>query len=299
MSNKTHLMILNEGIKAWNDWRNDNPEQKPNLEGADLREKNLTSINLIGVNLSKTNISGQNLSKINLTKANLTEANLAKTNLSGADLFMANLTKANLTKANLSGASLSVANFTEVNLSEANLSLTEALNTNFSKSIFTAACIQDWHINNITNLNNVICEYIYLKANHQERRPHDPNRTFAQGDFTRLFQQVRETVDLIFSNGIDWKTFLTAFQKLQIESGSSELSIQAIEKKQDGAFIIRVDTPINTDKEKIESSFWEKYNPLLESKDKEIKLLSQQTDFYSQQVEVIRKDNTRLLGIVE
>ena len=52
-------------------------------------------------------------------------------------------------------------------------------------------------------------------------------------------------------------------------------------------------------KETIEASFWYKYKPLLEAKDKEIKLLSEQKEFYSQQIEVIRKDNTRLLAIVE
>lgn len=195
----------------------------------------------------------------------------------------------NLRGVSLRKADLTNASFVGSDLSEADL----------SETTLTGACIQDWNINSQTKLQNVTCNYIFLKEDNQERRPSDPNKTFAPGDFANLVQKSLSTVDLIFSEGIDWQGFLDSFKRLQVEDGNRELVIQAIERKTNGAFVVRVEVPPDADKASIEESFWQKYNPLLEAKDREIKLLSQQTEFYSQQVEVIRTDNTRLIGIVE
>ena len=208
----------------------------------------------------------------------LTQVKLYKTNLSGANLSGANLNGANLNGANLNGA----------NLNGANLFAIQALETNFEGAILTAACIQDWNINSETKLNDVICEYIYLKLEYIEgkitfadRRPSDPNTIFAPGDFARLVQSLLETVDLIFSSGIDWSAFYSSFQVLQIENSEGELSIQAIERKHDGSFVVRVDVPSNVDKAAIEYKFYKqyqeelkkletKYHQELQAKDKEI-----------------------------
>ncbi len=319
MGDPKQLRIIRHGPKTWNKWRKQNPNIEINLSytllsGEDLTGANLTEAKLIGTDLTGANFTaganftGADLTRAHLTRAYLSEANLSEANLSEAKLTGAYLSNTNLSEANLSGLNLSGANLSNTNLSGANLSTTQALHTNFNNANLTGACIQDWNINHQTNLNNVSCDYIFLKQkwndktekyDFSERRPHDPNKNFKPGEFTTLFQKALETVDLIFLDGIDWTTFLTAFQKLQTEDNSGELSIQAIENKQDGAFVIRVNTPANTNKETIETSFWSKYQPLLEAKNKEIKLLSQQTEFYSEQIQFIRQDNTRLLGIIE
>ncbi|MFA9202316.1 MAG: pentapeptide repeat-containing protein, partial [Candidatus Nanopelagicaceae bacterium] len=123
---------------------------------------------------------------------------------------------------------------------------------------------------------------VYLKQDKQERRPHDPNKKFASGEFTKLFQKALETVDLIFSDGIDWQAFLASFEKLQVECGSDELAIQAIENKSGGAFVIRVEVPSKANKAEIEKYFKQeyetklkviedKYQNQLQAKDEEIK----------------------------
>ncbi len=280
MANEEQVRILKKGVDAWNLWRLTNHRVKRNrrvninLDGADLRGCNLTNVNLLYADLRGAN----------LTNVNLFYAELRSSNLRGANLRGANLTNASLSAADLRGANLNAANLRGANLTNASL---------------TGACIEDWNINTETHFEGVICDYIYLKEGQQERRPADPNRNFEPGEFAKLVEKYIEAVDLIFKDGIDWKAFLTAFQELQIESESGELSIQAIEKKRDGAFVIRVDAPADANKETIEASFWSKYQPLLEAKDREIKLLSQQTELYSEQIEVIRQDNTRLIGIVE
>ncbi|PHM05674.1 hypothetical protein [Nostoc sp. 'Peltigera malacea cyanobiont' DB3992] len=66
-----------------------------------------------------------------------------------------------------------------------------------------------------TNFTDVICDYIYLRQEQQERRPSSGN--FSYGEFAQLFQKSLETLDLIFRNGIDWDAFAYSFKKLEVE----------------------------------------------------------------------------------
>ncbi|MEM7727297.1 MAG: pentapeptide repeat-containing protein [Cyanobacteria bacterium P01_A01_bin.45] len=264
ISSHNCFAIIKQGVSVWNKWRESNYDYRVNLSAIDLRGYDLSNIDLRDVSLK-----GADLSDVNLCHANLSEANLVNANLSNA------------------------------NLSNTNLSRVQALGTNLTKSNLTGACLEDWNINNDTKLDNVVCDYIYLKDNFKERRPSAPDQIFNPGDLANLIQKISDTVDLIFSGGIDWQAFLTSFQDIQVEDGNRELIIQAIERKTNGAFVVRVEVPSNTDKAEIERYFWQKYNPILEAKDREIKLLLQQTDFYSEQIQSIRKDNTRVLEIIE
>jgi hypothetical protein len=256
MANEEHLALLKQGVKVWNNWRRETPKIKP-----DFIEANLNGADLRGAILRGAILRGAILSRAFLSRADLRGADLSGLDLSGAIL------------------------------SGADLRRTQALKTNFEGAIFTGACIEDWNINSETNL-NIICDYVYLKENQQERRPHDPNKNFAPGEFTKLFQKALETVDLIFSDGIDWQVFLASFQNLQVEYGSDELAIQAIEKKSGGAFVIRVEVPPDANKASIEEYFWQKYKPLLEAKNEQI-------IFYHKEIEIKRQENTRLMGIIE
>lgn len=86
MPNKAHLAKLKDGIKnenfdIWNRWRQENPDIKPNLSGAELS----------GAELSWANLSWANLSWANLSEANLSQAYLGGANLNGADFYPADL----------------------------------------------------------------------------------------------------------------------------------------------------------------------------------------------------------------
>ena len=80
MANEEHLKILEQGIKAWNKWREENPNIKPNLRNAKVRN------NLSEANLSMADLCGADLLFANLERANLRGANLNRANLSGAIL---------------------------------------------------------------------------------------------------------------------------------------------------------------------------------------------------------------------
>ena len=235
MANEEHLALLRQSVEAWNEWR-ENHNNYEIL--ADLTGANLTGINLKGANLGRANLTGADLTgayltRANLRMANLSEANLEGVDLSGGDLRMANLRMANLTEAilteaditgaylsfaNLRMASLSGANLSEANLkmtylgganltqanlrmanlSGANLEKTQAINTNFRQAIFTGSCLENWQINRATNLDDVICDFVYLRHPQQERLPSSGN--FSSGEFTKLFQNVLDAADSRFSS---------------------------------------------------------------------------------------------------
>ena len=230
MANEEHLALLRQGVDVWNEWRqnHNNYEILADLTGANLSGMSITRADLGRANLNGANLIGANLTEVNLRMANLSEANLAGANVTRADLRMANLRMANLSEANLAeaditGAYLSFANLrmahlNGANLREANLKMTylgganlteadlrmanlnganlegiQALNTNFRQAILTGSCLENWQIDRETNLEDVICDYVYLRHHQQERCP--SNRNFSSGEFTKLFRTALETVN--------------------------------------------------------------------------------------------------------
>ena len=282
-----------------------------NLEGASLESAILSFCNLRSANLKGANLEGANLEGITLIRADLEGAILEGANLEGASLRSVNLSFANLTNAKLSFAKLSFANLSCANLTNANLDRCQLLFASFQDAILTGACIQDWNINNETNFDNVICKYIYLKYEYEDdqiiykdRRPSDPNQDFKQSDLANLVESSLETVNFVFNNGIDWNAFLSAFQTVQIESNSDELSIQAIEKKRDGSFVVRVDVPTDVDKGEIEKAFFLKYQMDLQAKTEEYEkiLKFQDLAIQSKKEEIIqlhRQKSTDLMHIIQ
>ena len=240
-----------------------------NLNGANLNGANLTKANLSEVNLSEVNIKETNFKGANFKGANLGRHDLNMSNFAGADLSKADLSGVALTEVDLSGVNLGGQNFshrdltgtnlTGANLRNANFQVCTAISTNFNRADFTGACIKDWNINSETNLKGVICDYVYLGENQQERRPSDPNQSFKLGEFTKLFQEALKTVDLIFTDGIDWKAFFLSFQEVRAKYDDENLSIQAIEKKRGGVFVVRLEIPLKIDKAEIEQSVRELY----------------------------------------
>jgi hypothetical protein len=146
MANEEHLARLKQGVAAWNAWRRENREIRPDLTGADLSEADLTEADLIGPILPtvlktylireadparalRTYLTGVNLSGADLTKALKTYLT-TRVDLTGTDLTRADLTKALLIQADLRGANLDQADLGGADLSKADL--TRALLTGAS-----------------------------------------------------------------------------------------------------------------------------------------------------------------------
>jgi hypothetical protein len=111
MVNKEQLDILKQGSKVWNQWREKHPDIRPDLDGAYLRDANLTGAYLRGADLSEAD----------LRFANLIDAEVIDADLDGADLRVTNLNKANLSEANLYSVNLSEANLMFADLSRSDL----------------------------------------------------------------------------------------------------------------------------------------------------------------------------------
>jgi uncharacterized protein YjbI with pentapeptide repeats len=268
----------------------------------DIRNVNLSKLNLHGIclqdaDLAKSDLYKTNLRQADLRRANFYKANLIESDLRGANLYQANLVHALLTNADLRGANLCEANLMAANLinvdlrganlTKATLYLTIAPGADFTGAKMSGACIENWIIDEDTKLDRVECRYVYRKAPKHDRCPSDPSKNFAPGEFTKLFQKILNTIDLIFQDGINWQALSLSLEKLKIEAEGSELSIQAIENKRDGAFVVRVNAPSNVSKSMVETLLKKEYNLALkaihERYQYQLQAKTEQMRFYQQQ----------------
>lgn len=171
MVDHSYSTLLEQGVAAWNRWREEHPDIKPDLSRAYLFEADLSGINFKDVVLERACLIGANLKE-----ANLTGANLSGVYASGA----------NLQAANLKYADLNEANFSKANLAEADLAHAQATATDFTGVCLTGACLEGWQISPITLFDQVICQYLYLRSPHQERYPAEGE--FGPEEFVRLLE---------------------------------------------------------------------------------------------------------------
>ncbi|WP_242038960.1 pentapeptide repeat-containing protein [Anabaena lutea] len=176
--------------------------REANLSKADLSHVDLTATDLSGATLSNANLSGSNVNFEHPKSVNFNKANLSHANLSYAELACSNFSESDLSGSNLSNSNLNHTDISNANICHANLFQSQVIATNFYNSNLTGACIKDWHINKETNLDGVICEYvfiglenIYFNPHKTERRPINGN--FAPGEFASLYKKIIENTDLI------------------------------------------------------------------------------------------------------
>ncbi|WP_017651411.1 pentapeptide repeat-containing protein [Fortiea contorta] len=282
------------------------------IGGTSFRNANLTDANFTGATLKNTDFRKANLTRTRFYEAKnlefsrvddgiladrnvlnlLVTGNGRKKSYVGANLKGANLIGADLKEANLKLADISEATCQQACLEWVNLTRTQAVNTDFTSAQMTGACVEAWNIESTTKLDNVDCRFIYLLeypkpgTDDRERRP--SSGEFKSGEFTKLFEEVLNTVDLIFRNGIDWRAFANAFQTVQEQNQNTELALQSIENKGDGVVVVKVAVNADADKEKIHGDFTqnyqlalqaveEKYKAVLQVKDEEILFHRQQS----------------------
>jgi uncharacterized protein YjbI with pentapeptide repeats len=145
---KNHLGLIQQGVDAWNTWRERAAAQldlsRADLTKADLREADLRKANLYKANLSEADLSKANLGGANLVSAYrggtiFTSADLDLADFSGAFLGGADVRGATLVKADLQHAVLDDANFGGANLSQADLSVAKCSRANLSGANLSGA----------------------------------------------------------------------------------------------------------------------------------------------------------------
>ncbi|NJM96397.1 MAG: CHAT domain-containing protein [Phormidesmis sp. RL_2_1] len=212
-------------------------------------------------------------------------AYLAEAVLLGADFTDADLSQADLTGAHLRGAVFI---------------RTQAVGTCFCSAQMTASCIEAWNINSSTQLAGVDCDYVYLLDGQRERRPSQGD--FEPGDFTKLFQDVLHTVDLIFRQGLDMSAFMRAFQ--QVQRRGEDLAIRSIENKGDGVVVVKVEVPEDAPKPQIQAALTQEYDQALQqiearyqaalaAKDEQISLYRQHQSELSKLTQLLTQPSVR------
>jgi len=271
-----------------------------NLSDADLSRASLGGASLGGADLSRTSLGSADLSNAELSNAELSNTDLSNTDLSNADLSNADLSNADLSGTNLSNAKLS-----GVNLSGVNLRASQILNTDFKNANLTGACIEDWQIGSSTNLADVQCDYIYRKYDWEtgeftHRLPADPDSTFALGEFAKRFQILEsavETIDLTFTEGIDWQAFFASFQALRDQHADDAVSIQGMERK-GAAFVVRLQVEGGADKGAIETEMKRLYQARLHALEAQLQLQGAHLQDARQWLDRERQQNTELVNAI-
>lgn len=94
MAHADHLTILKQGVRAWNRWRQECPDETPDLRAVICSKMDLRGVDFCGVDLRGSA----------LNSADLSAADLRGADLRGAILTHARLIHARLDQADLSGA---------------------------------------------------------------------------------------------------------------------------------------------------------------------------------------------------
>lgn len=144
MAETPHLSMLDLGVTAWNTWREENPDIKPDLSSVDLTGRNLGGINLRDTDLrdaylTVAEMDGAILDAANLSGANLTGVDLTNASLIGADLSNVDLSYATCTFARMEGVILTGARLIETIFFSARMRGADLSNAYLREAIFAGA----------------------------------------------------------------------------------------------------------------------------------------------------------------
>jgi hypothetical protein len=169
-ANPEHLAKLKEGVRGWNQWRQEHPRAEPDFSAANLIGANLREADLSRANLSAANLSGSNLREAKLSKTDLREAKLSKADLSEAELSGANLSGSNLSGADLTHATLVETNLEETNLTACSVYGISAWNVRLDGAIQSNLVITPTDESPIQVDNLEVAQFIYLLLTNEKIR---------------------------------------------------------------------------------------------------------------------------------
>ena len=203
MANQKHLALLREDVAfVWDIWRQEHPDEQPDLSGVDLSMSNLwasglykkeiqeayyeedgrgdiqaiygirglTEASIVVDSLRNSNMSGVNFSGANLSRLDLKGANLKGVRLRGTDLSGANLSKADLKGADLSGAVCVETNFIEAMLTDCRIYGISVWNVQLEGAMQNNLVITPEKEPTITVDNLEVAQFIYLLLNNPKIR---------------------------------------------------------------------------------------------------------------------------------
>jgi len=269
-----------------------------NFSGVDLKHVRFKNVKLRGCNflnsknmhLASTRGTSIELKKVRdlVVKAVAVDPlNIGAFLGSNLDLQGLDFSNQNFLNANLSNANLSFANFTDCDFRNADLSEVNAIGANFTRCKLKGACIQNWNIDVRTRLDGVECDFVYTKLSTKERdlgtgkfkrfipdptnkndkcETNPPDGKFGVGDFTTIYKELAETIDVIVENKSELNALMKAIENINIEANSEKVTVQEIKfNKEDRKIVVKLEALPEFDYEQI-------YIEVKEGKDKIIRL---------------------------
>ena len=175
MPNPKHFEVIQQGVDAWNQWREEHPEIEPDLAGADLSGLKFKEANFADTDLRRTDLTNSDFRGANLVRADLRAANINKTSFNLAKLSEANFSEAYLRESDLSEADLRKAYFiradlVRVDLWEANLSRADfrwayLIGTDLKRADLTSADLRWAYISEVNLAEADLQKANFTKAN--------------------------------------------------------------------------------------------------------------------------------------
>ncbi|MBS0588478.1 MAG: pentapeptide repeat-containing protein [Proteobacteria bacterium] len=204
----------------------------------------------------------------------LTEGRLDSQDFSNLNLRGLSFKGLNLTGCNFYHTDLSEADFRNCGLTGADLSEAMALGTHFSNATMTGALIDNWSMDKHTQFDGVICDFVYTKRNKDERNP--PQGNFKPGEFSKLYQEIANTVDFIAHTPDELTALLRAIDHIKQQGG--DIVIQSLERKNESV-VVRTQSDESIDKAAI-------YAEVKAQTEKELLMLQQEKQLLLQKVEM-------------
>ncbi|MCY7392491.1 MAG: pentapeptide repeat-containing protein, partial [Leptolyngbyaceae cyanobacterium CAN_BIN12] len=185
-------------------------------------------------------------------------------NFDGLDLTGVNLQDANLQDASFIGASLNQSNLRGADLSRAILKQTQLEGADLTGAILTGAYIEDWGITSTTKLENVQCEYVYMRVPTKEnpnplRKPDNLRETFEEGAFADFIQPFFDTLDLYHSQDVDPRAISIALKNLSVNHPGDDLQFVAIERRGNNGLNLRFTTVPGANKSELSHEYFSSY----------------------------------------
>lgn len=156
MANRTHLALLLSSTTEWNAWRQEEPQTKPDLTGADLSHRNLRHVNFSECDFTGCNLRETDFYECDFTNAVLKDCVVARTRglprakpaVSPPELLRRSVAEFNawrsgLTEEDLYDSTLfdfSFQDFSGWNLAGANLTHLNFQSVDFSNADLSGAC---------------------------------------------------------------------------------------------------------------------------------------------------------------
>ncbi|NER05122.1 MAG: hypothetical protein F6K17_22265 [Okeania sp. SIO3C4] len=272
------------------------------ISGTSFRQANLTDTDFTNATLKSTDFRGANITRAiwkntikldrirpgetylkyakvrELVKTNQGEnINLNRFNLQGINLQGGKLTNASFIEANLSSANLQ-----DANLSRAKLVGTFLDQVDLTGATLTGAFLEDWGITTTTKLDDIKCDYVYMRLppdkrpdflklppeesldERVRRKPADEDKNFEEGEFAEFLKPLVNTLDLYHNQGVDPRIAAYSFEKLQKDHPEAEIKMRSMEVRGENndKLLIRADTTPEADHSVLDKEYFDTYDKL-------------------------------------